>query len=223
MPAGNTLGTASPLNFRVSNLQVVGDTVSASAPDYYIFRLNGRSSLDFTLNSLTLGSNVDFKLLASNGTVVQDSRNSGNLADSINRFDQAAGVYYLQVYTDSPTNASYSLNLINRNTARTDIIWRNYGTPGLSGSTALWTMNGLTPVSTVNFPVSPSPDWQIAGIGDFNQDGQADIVWRNYGAAVPPGGRTVIWTIDLLQISGRERSRRAKNEETSGHHNQNSS
>lgn len=196
MPAGNTLGTASPLNFRVSNLQVVGDTVSASAPDYYVFRLNGRSSLDFTLNSLTSGSNVDFKLLASNGTVVQDSRNSGNLADSINRFDQAAGVYYLQVYTDSPTNASYSLNLNHRNTARTDIIWRNYGTPGLSGFTALWTMNGLTPVNTVNFPVSPPPDWQIAGTGDFNQDGQADIVWRNYGATVPPGGRTVIWTMN---------------------------
>ncbi|MBW4520763.1 MAG: VCBS repeat-containing protein [Scytolyngbya sp. HA4215-MV1] len=196
MPAGNTLAAASPLNFRVSALQVVGDSVSANAPDFYTFRLNGRSSLNFTLNSLTPGGNVDFKLLASNGTVLQDSTNSGNLADFINRFDQAVGVYYLQVYTDSPTNASYSLNLINRNTALTDIIWRNYGTPGLSGSTALWRMSGLTPVSTVNFPISPLPDWQIAGTGDFNQDGQADIVWRNYGATVPPGGRTVIWTMN---------------------------
>jgi hypothetical protein len=196
--SNNSLATAARINLPNStNLQFTGESVSASAPDFYTFTLKGRSSLNFTLNSLTTGGNVNFKLLASNGTtVLQDSTNTGNLADSINRFDQGAGVYYLQVYTDSTTNANYSLSLTSRNTTRFDIVWRNYGTPGISGLTSLWTMNGVTPTNTVNFPISPPPDWQIAGTGDFNQDGEADIVWRNYGATVPPGGRTVIWTMN---------------------------
>ncbi|MBW4523109.1 MAG: pre-peptidase C-terminal domain-containing protein [Scytolyngbya sp. HA4215-MV1] len=196
---GNTLTTAVNLSLAANPLQISGSlvNVSASTSDFYTFRLSGRSSLNFTLNSLTSNADVNFELLAGNGTqVLQRSDNSGSLAETINRFDQGTGIYYLRVYTTSNTPASYSLSLSGlTGTASSDIVWRNYGTPGISGLTALWTMNGVTPTNTINFPVSPNNDWSVVGTGDFNQDGEADLVWRNQGATVPPGGRTVIWTM----------------------------
>ena len=54
-----------------------------------------------------------------------------------------------------------------------EIFWRN-----TSGDTALWIMNGAQIVSNVylgNVPVS----WGIAGIGDFDGDGNTDIIWED--------------------------------------------
>jgi hypothetical protein len=196
---GNTLTTATELSLAAAPLSISGSlvNVSNSAPDFYLLRLSGRSSLNFTLNSLSSHADVNFELLAGNGIQgLQRSENGGSLADSITRSDQAAGIYYLRIYTNSNTPVSYRLNGSSLTGARSsDIVWRNYGTSGISGLTSLWTMNGLTPTGTVNFPVSPASDWYVAGTGDFNQDGEADLVWRNEGTIAPPGSRTVIWTM----------------------------
>jgi probable HAF family extracellular repeat protein len=59
-----------------------------------------------------------------------------------------------------------------------DILWRQG-----SGALAIWDMNGstVTSSSTVTFQggaIAPDASWGIAGIGDFNSDGNADILWR---------------------------------------------
>jgi hypothetical protein len=41
------------------------------------------------------------------------------------------------------------------------------------------------------------PAWQIAGTGDYNNDGRVDILWRYYGA----GGSNVIWYMDGVSWS----------------------
>ena len=62
---------------------------------------------------------------------------------------------------------------------RRDILWRN-----TSGETSIWLMNGasITSGGDTTFggsAVRPDASWSVAGIGDFNHDGNSDILWRN--------------------------------------------
>src|SRR5216110_358370 len=75
---------------------------------------------------------------------------------------------------------------------KADILWRN----ALTGENYIWLMNGLTIASqgSINV-VDPTSGWQVQGIGDFDGDGRADILWRN-----PSTGENYIclmngWTI----------------------------
>ena len=78
-----------------------------------------------------------------------------------------------------------------------DLLWRQ----GSTGSLVLWTMNGadITSSGSVNSagtPVNPDPSWSVAGIGDFNNDGNADILWRN------ASGEVSVWFMNGSTITG---------------------
>jgi glucose/arabinose dehydrogenase len=68
---------------------------------------------------------------------------------------------------------------------KTDILWHNS-----NGDTSIWLMtsNGtqMQVLSTTDLGVVPT-SWSIAGTGDFNGDGYADILWHN------SNGNTSIW------------------------------
>jgi VCBS repeat protein len=79
---------------------------------------------------------------------------------------------------------------------RTDLVWRN-----TAGSTVLWTMNGVSVTSSLQFtsagnPVNPDPSWSVAGAGDFDGDGMSDLLWRN------SAGQLVLWTLNGSTITG---------------------
>jgi Lectin C-type domain len=65
-----------------------------------------------------------------------------------------------------------------------DILWRNYKT----GENAIWKLNTTTTGNNPYFNPTDSyfitgvtdPQWEIADVTDFDRDGIADIVWRNY-------------------------------------------
>jgi hypothetical protein len=70
----------------------------------------------------------------------------------------------------------------------TDILWRNYST----GENAVWLMNGTTELNSVYLRTIPTNlNWDIVGTGDFNGDGNTDILWRNYST-----GENAIWLMN---------------------------
>jgi len=58
------------------------------------------------------------------------------------------------------------------------ILWRNVN----SGDVTTWNSTAAAPESFANnggATYHVGADWQVAGVGDFNGDGHADILWRN--------------------------------------------
>src|SRR5213595_2530469 len=76
---------------------------------------------------------------------------------------------------------------------KADILWRNSST----GENYIWLMNGLSTASqgSVNF-VDPASGWQVQGVGDFDGDGKADILWRNTST-----GENYIWLMNGLSTA----------------------
>ena len=54
-------------------------------------------------------------------------------------------------------------------------MWRN----AANGQNIGWVMNGLTVSSSAFLPAIADPNWEVKGVGDFDGDGQADVIWRN--------------------------------------------
>jgi hypothetical protein len=67
-----------------------------------------------------------------------------------------------------------------------DILWRYNGSGGYN---VVWYLNNATWTGSAELISIGNPAWQIAGTGDYNNDGNIDILWRYYG----PGSSNVIW------------------------------
>ncbi|MGP1385996.1 MAG: cadherin domain-containing protein [Thainema sp.] len=71
---------------------------------------------------------------------------------------------------------------------RDDLVWRNE----LTGQNVIWVMNGINRIGTIALDNVPGSDWEIAGVGNFDQDGQLDdLIWRNYET-----GQNVVWFVE---------------------------
>ncbi len=76
--------------------------------------------------------------------------------------------------------------------ATTDILWRDYST----GADSVWIMQAsgcnaqgcAAYDSSASLPALTNLNWRAVATGDFNGDGQTDIVFRHYGT-----GLNVIW------------------------------
>ncbi len=84
---------------------------------------------------------------------------------------------------------------------KTDILWRYYGTGPYQGLNDIWFMDGTTFVSESVFSQIQDTNWRIAGTGDFNGDGQTDILWRYYGTGAYQG-LNVVWYMNGAQFAG---------------------
>ncbi|PWB78986.1 MAG: hypothetical protein C3F08_07640 [Candidatus Methylomirabilota bacterium] len=67
-----------------------------------------------------------------------------------------------------------------------DILWRYNGAGGYN---VVWYLNNGTWIGSAELIPVSNAAWQIAGTGDYDNDGNVDILWRYNGA----GGTNVIW------------------------------
>ena len=72
----------------------------------------------------------------------------------------------------------------------TDLVWRHT----TDGSTAIWLMNGSR-IAASGFPGGVPLAWQIAGVGDLNGDGKADVIWRN------ATGTLAVWLMNGVSVT----------------------
>src|SRR6478609_11328606 len=71
------------------------------------------------------------------------------------------------------------------NVAPPNILWHNKAT----AENRVWIMNGTTFTSETPLPATTDDfGWRLVGTGDFNQDGNADIVWQNENT-----GQNAVW------------------------------
>jgi hypothetical protein len=76
-----------------------------------------------------------------------------------------------------------------------DIFWRYNGS---GGYVYVWYMDHANWAGGGNLISVADTSWQIAGTGDYNNDGRIDILWRYNGA----GGYNYIWYLDGVQWIG---------------------
>jgi len=73
-----------------------------------------------------------------------------------------------------------------------DVLWRQDG----SGQVYVWEMNGQqvqAEGAVAHVPVTT--DWHVEGVGDFNGDGNSDVLWRQDGS-----GQVYVWEMNGQQV-----------------------
>ena len=73
-----------------------------------------------------------------------------------------------------------------------DILWQN-----TSGQASIWDMSGNSLVGGGAVSPNPGPSLRAVGTGDFNHDGQSDILWQNTNT-----GQASIWEMDGNTLTG---------------------
>jgi ELWxxDGT repeat protein/VCBS repeat-containing protein len=192
--AGNSLATATSINI-TSVVQSFPDLVTPTANDFYRFNLASGGGLNLSLTGLDADANVELLDASGNPVLVNGaplrSGNTGTLSESINAVLNP-GTYVIRVSpAASVALANYTLNVSRGDVpVATSILWNN---PVLA-RTDSWVMNGAVSVGSV--PISPQlgGGWFVGGLGDFNGDGQSDILWRRTTSATE--GRVGLWLMD---------------------------
>ncbi len=82
------------------------------------------------------------------------------------------------------------------NDGKVDLVWRH----AITGYTGAWLMYGTAGAQFYSIAALSAPigtTWSIAAVGDYNQDGKTDFVWRNYA-----NGTNHIWFMNGTTSTG---------------------
>jgi len=164
---------------------------------------------------VTANPNLDIRaeLFDSTGTSVASSAPTKELSAEITFDVTTAGVYYLVIDGDGDTTTPYtdycSLGEYKIDYSTTGIVVTPPTTPPTSGtpvatviirnddgSNQVFTQDDAGTLTNTNNLINiTDTDWVIAGRGDFNGNGQSDILWRHSGT-----GQNSIWFMQADQL-----------------------
>lgn len=94
----------------------------------------------------------------------------------------------------APATSDLNWRLVGRgdfnDDGKADLLWRH----AVDGRNAIWFMDGVARLgSSGSLDTLADLNWQVAGVGDFNGDGKADILWRHAAT-----GANALWLMDGL-------------------------
>ncbi len=116
-------------------------------------------------------------------------------SESVGTVDAASNDFVQVLDFNAP---AFSARFDNSTQTHTTLLWRNYTT----GTIENWWLNPTESSDLMGrsfqervdraavLPVVSDANWQIRAVGDANQDGQSDILWRNLQT-----GQNVLWTM----------------------------
>ncbi len=119
-----------------------------------------------------------------------------NYATGENRIWRTSEAFRSQVSIDSERDRASSIVATGDfdNDGKADIVWRNTRT----GETTIWfTQNGGIREKIAVAPISMDSSWSIQGVGDFDRDGNLDLLWRS-----STEGAVVVWRLNQGRFVG---------------------
>ena len=171
--------TSTPFVFAIIEPPPTGVTVTPNVASPHV---NG-TTMTFTATAVgSTGYQYEFRV---NGTQVQAYSTTSTYTLPLST---PAGTYTIKVnartsaLTPAATTTPDLTYVVKdahdfNNDGHPDILWQHQAT----GSLSAWLMNGtsLASLATVTPGVVSDTNWKIVGIGDFNNDGQPDILWQH--------------------------------------------
>jgi hypothetical protein len=188
------------LGFRRANANNEKYDFNADGASDILWRNSNGSLADWTMN----GNVISGAFVTSNGSLVAPDaswsvagisdfnadhqadvlwrNSSGLLATWLMNGSTISGSGYMNVngafVTPDPSWNIAGIGDLNGD-GKSDLLWRDS-----QGSTAVWVMDGASIVGSgylnvSNTIIAPDPSWSVVGMGDFNGDKYADLLWRN--------------------------------------------
>jgi hypothetical protein len=186
---GNQIESVNPVTFNGA----------PAAPDSSWSIVGAANFGGVTQTSDLLWQNTDGTLvtwLMSGGTATFNSTQTGGVGLPTTT-TQSNGEIMLNGVAATPNPVEWSVAGLGdfNGDGKTDILWRDKSTNQLID----WTMQDSTTIGSAdNVSIGgavPDSSWSVAGVGDFNGDGKADVLWRN------TAGTVVDWTMNGSQVA----------------------
>jgi uncharacterized delta-60 repeat protein len=179
----NDIGQAVAIDL-YGNIVVAGQSVVSGHNEFSVARYTANGSLDMTFgtNGHTFVA-IGFGNASGNGLAVDADDRVVVAGVAFNGTNTAFAA--TRLIGSNPPSADFDQD------GNVDLLWRQSS----SGQVWIWRLNG-TQLASVNpfVHITDSPagtDWQVMGVGDFDKDGNLDLLWRQTST-----GQVWIWRLN---------------------------